>query len=61
MVNKTFLNSPLNYTGSKTKLMSQLIDNFPSKVDGYFIDLFCGGLSVTINTDYDKYIYQMIL
>lgn len=57
----TYLNSPLNYTGSKTKLMNQLVNHFPKEIDGYFIDLFCGGLSVTINTDYDRYISNDII
>ena len=40
--------SALNYTGSKHKLLPQLLPLFPSKCNT-FIDLFCGGASVTVN------------
>lgn len=40
--------SALNYTGSKHKLLPQLLPLFPRKCHT-FIDLFCGGASVTVN------------
>jgi len=51
------LKSPLNYAGSKHKLMPQLIKYFPNKVDvDIFYDVFAGGLSVSMNTEYQKVI-----
>ena len=47
------LKSPLNYTGSKQNLIDQLNQYFPKDVDTFY-DLFCGGLSVSMNTDYPK-------
>lgn len=47
------INSPFNYTGSKFKLLDQLIPNFDYSKP-YFIDLFCGGGSVYTNI-LDKY------
>lgn len=40
--------SPLNYTGGKYKLLSQIFPLFPDKVNT-FVDLFCGGCNVGIN------------
>lgn len=48
------LKPPTNYTGSKHNLILELLKYFPSKEDvSTFYDVFCGGLSVSINTDYD--------
>lgn len=47
--------SPLNYTGGKYKLLPQILPLFPNKVDT-FIDLFCGGCNVAVNTNAKKYI-----
>jgi DNA adenine methylase Dam len=47
------INSPFNYTGSKFKLLNQLLPNFDYSKP-YFIDLFCGGGSVYTNI-LDKY------
>jgi len=41
--------SPMNYTGGKYKLIKQLFPLFPDKVDGTFVDLFCGGLDIATN------------
>ena len=47
------IETPFNYTGSKYKLLNQLLPEFDySKSD--FIDLFCGGGSVYTNV-VDKY------
>lgn len=54
------LSPPTNYSGSKHKLIPQLIEYFPKEVD-VFYDVFCGGLSVTINTNYEKYISNDII
>lgn len=48
-----FLRPPHNYTGSKHVLMPQLIKLFPPVEDvGVFLDVFAGGLSVSVNTGY---------
>jgi len=56
------LKPPTNYTGSKHKLIEQLVKYFPNKdtVDTFY-DVFCGGLSVTMNVDYNKFISNDIL
>lgn len=41
--------SPFNYTGSKFKLLAQILPFFPKNIS-IMIDLFCGGASVGINT-----------
>jgi len=48
-----FINTPFNYTGSKFKLLSQLLPLFDYSKD-YFFDVFCGGGSVYTNV-VDKY------
>lgn len=40
--------SPLNYVGGKYKLLSQLFKHFPTNINT-FVDLFCGGLDVSLN------------
>lgn len=42
--------SPLNYTGGKYKLLTQLMDKFPKDIDTFF-DIFSGGGNVGINID----------
>lgn len=49
--------SPLNYTGGKYKLLSQILPLFPSKLNT-FVDLFGGGFNVGINVDAKKIIYN---
>lgn len=51
------INTPFNYTGSKFKLLSQILPHFDYS-KSYFIDLFTGGGSVYTNV-VDK--YQKIL
>ena len=36
------IQSPLNYTGGKYKLLPQILPLFPKDID-VFVDLFCGG------------------
>lgn len=47
---KEYLKSPLNYTGNKCRILSQISKFFPNHVDT-FVDLFCGGATVGINVD----------
>jgi adenine-specific DNA-methyltransferase len=49
------IQSPLNYTGGKFKLINQMIPHFPDNIDT-FVDLFCGGCNVGINVDAKKVI-----
>ena len=43
-----YIKSPLNYTGGKYKLLSQILPIFPSNINK-FVDLFTGGCNVAIN------------
>ena len=45
--------SPLNYIGGKSKLLPQLLPLFPAEI-GNFVDLFCGGCNVGINSNANK-------
>lgn len=45
-----YIPSAINYTGSKYKLLDQIIPLFPKEY-GNFIDLFAGGSSVAINSN----------
>lgn len=44
------IQSPLNYTGGKFKLLPQILPLFPKKIDRFF-DIFCGGCNVGINVE----------
>ena len=44
----TPIQSPINYTGSKTRLLPQILPLFPREM-GTCVDLFCGGGSVGLN------------
>jgi len=50
------IQSPLNYTGGKYKLMSQIYPLFPQNINT-FVDVFCGGCNVGINTPANHHIY----
>jgi DNA adenine methylase Dam len=50
MRTRTFIQSPLNYTGGKYKLLEQILPHFPDEIDT-FVDLFCGGCNVGMNID----------
>lgn len=52
----SLIKSPMNYTGGKYKLLKQILPLFPEIVEGKFIDLFCGGLDITINAKANKII-----
>lgn len=53
------IQSPLNYTGGKYKLLPQILPLFPNDID-CFVDLFCGGCNVGINVDSNSVIYNDI-
>lgn len=48
-----YINPPYNYSGSKLKLLDQILPLFDYSKD-HFIDLFCGGGAVYVNV-LDKY------
>lgn len=52
-----YIQSPLNYTGGKYKLLPQLLPYFPKGIDT-FVDLFCGGCNVGINVAANKVIFN---
>lgn len=58
-MNKYFTVSPLNYIGGKARILDQVLPYFPIHID-YFVDLFCGGCNVGINTRADHHIYNDI-
>ena len=51
------IQSPLNYTGGKFKLLPQILPLFPKNINT-FVDLFCGGCNVGINIDCESIIYN---
>lgn len=51
------IQSPLNYTGGKYKLLPQILPLFPKDIN-CFVDLFCGGCNVGINVCAKKYVYN---
>ena len=52
---KNFIKSPLNYTGGKYKLLSQIIPLFPQNIDT-FVEPFAGGLNVSLNVQANSYV-----
>ena len=50
------MNTPLNYTGNKSRLVNQFMTYFPNDV-GVFVDLFCGGATVGLNVNAKKVIF----
>lgn len=56
-MNSWFTVSPLNYIGGKARILDQLLPVFPEHITT-FVDLFCGGCNVGINTNAEKYIYN---
>lgn len=53
--NNSFAKSPLNYTGGKFKLLPQFDSIFPKEIDT-FVDFFCGGANVSVNSNAKKII-----
>lgn len=56
-MNSWFTVSPLNYIGGKARILDQLLPVFPEHIST-FVDLFCGGCNVGINTQAYNYIYN---
>ncbi len=56
-MNSWFTVSPLNYIGGKARILDQLLPVFPVYISK-FVDLFCGGCNVGINTNAENYIYN---
>lgn len=54
---KKIIQSPLNYTGGKYKILNQILPLFPKNINT-FVDLFCGGCNVGINVDCQKVIFN---
>ena len=54
---KELIQSPLNYTGGKYKLLPQILPHFPKDID-YFVDLFCGGGNVGINIPCNRVLFN---
>lgn len=52
-----YIQSPLNYTGGKFKLLKQIIPLFPKNI-GTFVDLFGGGFNVGANINAEKIVYN---
>ena len=51
------LQSPLNYTGGKYKLLPQILPLFPKHLH-VFVDLFCGGCNVGCNVQSRQVIFN---
>lgn len=51
------IQSPLNYTGGKYKLLPQILPLFPQNTRT-FVDLFCGGCNVGLNAPSQQVIYN---
>ena len=51
----SYIKSPLNYTGNKYRILSQITKFFPDEIDT-FVDLFCGGATVGFNVNAKKVI-----
>lgn len=56
-INEVTYESPLNYIGSKSKMIAEMKSLMPSEIDT-FIDLFGGGFNVGININSQKTIYN---
>ncbi len=59
MINSNIIRSPFFYIGDKFKLISQIKQSFPKKINR-FIEPFCGGGSVFLNTDANEYLINDI-
>ena len=53
-MNKKINRSPLFYVGDKYKLMKQLVDLFPNKINNFY-EPFVGGGTVFLNVEANKY------
>lgn len=50
------IRTPLNYTGNKSRLVSQFRQHFPES-SGTFVDLFCGGATIGLSVNATKVIF----
>ena len=51
------IQSPINYTGGKAKLLNQILPKFPKNINR-FVDLFCGGCNVGLNVEAEEISYN---
>ena len=56
---RKLIQSPLNYTGGKYRLLPQILPLFPKEMN-LFVDLFCGGGNVGINVPCRKTVFNDI-
>jgi DNA adenine methylase len=54
-----YVKSPLNYTGGKYKLLSQILPLFPNNINT-FVDLFGGGETISVNVSANNIYYNDI-
>lgn len=54
MGNDKVIKSALNYTGNKYKLIPQIKEILPKEIDTFY-DIFAGSLTVTLNTNAQRY------
>jgi adenine-specific DNA-methyltransferase len=54
---KEIIQSPLNYTGGKFRLLKQILPHFPTHIDT-FVDLFCGGCNVGVNVNAGRVVFN---
>ncbi len=47
------IKSPINYSGSKYRLLTKILPLFPEKINT-FVDLFCGACNIGINVNSNK-------
>ena len=59
MTKQNYIKSPLNFTGSKYKLLPQILPLFPDNIDT-FVDLFGGGFNVGVNVEAKHIVYNDI-
>lgn len=59
-IKKVVIESPLNYTGNKSKMVEFIKSQLPQKDIDVFIDAFGGGFNVGINIEAKKVIYNDI-
>lgn len=57
MIMEKLLQSPLNYTGGKYRLLPQILPLFPDNINT-FVDLFCGGANVGCNVVCNNVIFN---
>ena len=57
---KKLIKSPMNYVGGKHKLLTQILPLFPKDID-IFIDIFGGGLDMSINVEANRIITNDII